>query len=244
MTYTSKAKRTALRAVRSAGYEVNRVDQSPRVRYAREAQPIFDRRSRQTVDTVRTLQRKYEAPVFGVISMWDALNMLAHVIDEVDPFLGNVSQEIHTLQVVEGLAADGADDTMLLAGLIHDVGKVIALVDEDPANIFGTTEPIGHYEPAIGLDQCVFQWGADEYGYSKVAGRVPDHVSWLVRYHSIVPEACVHLMDERDREYFEKYWRVLNRLDHTTKSMYQLPRTRLSDYRAMIDEAFPEPIPF
>ena len=239
-----KAKVAVLRALRSAGYELNSIDSTPQAQFRRETEPVFERRARQSIDDVRALQRKYEAPVFGEIPMWDAVNMLAHVIDLVDPFLMNVSQEVHTLQVVEGMLDEGADDTVLLAGVIHDVGKVLYLVDEDPANVSGTTVPIGSYQPGIGLDQCVFQWGADEFAYSRLAGRVPDHVSWLVRYHSIVPERCEHLMDERDREYFEKYWRQLNRLDHVTKSMSRAPRTRLSDYRPLVDDAFPAPIPF
>ena len=239
-----KAKVAVLRALRSAGYELNSIDQTPHEKFRRGTEPILERRAQQTVDDVHALQRKYEAPVFGEIAMWDVVNMLAHVIDRADPFLMNVSQEVHTLQVVEGLIDEGVDDTVLLAGVIHDVGKVLDLFDEDPANIFGTTEPIGSYEPGVGLDQCVLQWGADEFAYSRIAGRVPDHVGWLVRYHSLVPERCEHLMDERDREYFDMYWRQLNRLDHATKSMSRTPRTRLADYRPLVDDAFPEPIPF
>jgi inositol oxygenase len=241
---TFKAKRTLLRAVRSAGFEVNNVNHSVHAQYERDAQPVLDRRAQQTIDDVTALREKYRNPVFGEISMWDAVNMLAHVIDRIDPFLMNTSQEVHTLQVVEGLVAEGADETMLLVGVIHDVGKVLDLVDEDPANIYGTTAPVGEFEPGIGLDQCVLQYGADEFGYSRIVGRVPDHVSWLVRYHSIVPEACEPLMDERDREYSEKYLPLLRRLDHETKSMSQPPSTRLRDYRTLVDDAFPEPIPF
>jgi len=239
-----KAKRAVLRALRSAGYELNRTAPSPQAFFAADAQPILDRRAQQTVDDVRALRDKYRAPVFGDISLWEAVNVLAHVIDQVDPFLMNVSQEVHTLQVVEGMIDQGADDAMLLAGVLHDVGKVLSLVDEDPANIFGTVAPVAEFEPGIGLDQCVLQFGADDFGYSRIVGDVPDHVSWLVRYHSIVPESCEPLMDERDREYYEKYWPMLYRLDGDTKSMSRPPRTRLRDYRSLVDEAFPEPIPF
>jgi inositol oxygenase len=241
---TYRAKVTVLRALRSAGYELNSIERSVPEQYRRAAQPILDRRDRQTVDDVRALRAKYEAPVFGEISMWDALNMLAHVIDLVDPYLMNVSQEVHTLQVVEGIVAEGADDDLVLAGLIHDVGKLLYLVDEDPANISGSSAPVDTFEPGIGLDRCVLQFGADEFSHSRVAGRVPDHVSWLVRYHSIVPESCEPLMDDRDREYYARYWPTLSRLDHETKSMSVPPRTRLRDYRSLIDDAFPEPIPF
>jgi myo-inositol oxygenase len=241
---TYKAKRSLWRALRSAGYELQNIEHSPQAQFARDAQPILDRRAQQTVDDVHALRDKYRAPVFGEISMWEVLNMLAHVIDHTDGFLMNASQEVHTLQVVEGMIDEGADDTLLLAGLLHDVGKVLYLVNEDPANISGHSAPVAAFEPGIGLDRCVLQFGSDDFAHSRIVGRVPDHVSWLVRYHSIVPEACEPLMDERDREYYAKYWPLLHRLDHETKSMYRPPRTRLSDYRPLVDDAFPEPIPF
>jgi inositol oxygenase len=243
---TYKAKRTVLRAFSSAGYELKRIDRRPQPdgQFARDADVIWDRRAEQTLDDALALRDKYQAAVFDEMSMWDALNMLAHVIDPIDRFLGNVSQEVHVLQVVEGMVAEGADDEMLLAGLIHDVGKLLYFVDEEPENISGTSSPVADFDTGVGLDQCVLQFGADDYAYSKIVGIVPDHVSWLVRYHSIVPDSCERLMDERDREYYERYWPLLHRLDGETKSMYRLPRTRLSDYRSLVDDAFPEPIPF
>jgi len=241
---THRAKSAVARALRSAGYELNNRERSVPTQFRRAAQPILDQRARQSLDDVHALRAKYATPVFGEISMWDALNMLAHVIDHIDPELMNASQEVHTLQVVEGMVAEGADDDLVLAALLHDVGKVLYLVDEHPANISGMSAPVAPFEPGLGLDRCVLQFGANDFAHSRIVGRVPDHVSWLVLYHGIVPESCEPLMDDRDREYYEKYWPTLRRIDHETKSMWRRPHTRLHDYRALVDDAFPEPIPF
>ena len=42
------------RALRSRGYEVLNIDQSPQMQFHRDAQPGLERRARQTVDTVQT----------------------------------------------------------------------------------------------------------------------------------------------------------------------------------------------
>jgi len=208
------------------------------------ARPFIERHRAQTIDTVELLRGRYGNPVFGVVPVWSVIEMLAHVVDRVDPALMNVSQEIHVLQMLEGLRAENADESLLLTALLHDLGKVLDLVGEDPAYIGGTNEPIGDYEPGVGLDRCVFQWNHDEFGYSRFAGRVPDHVGWLIRYHSTNPSKCLHLMDDRDRDYYERYWKDFNRVDGASKSIHVVPETRITDYRAIIEEAFPEPIPF
>ena len=65
-----------------------------------------------------------------------------------------------------------------VAALIHDVGKLLLLTGEDPANVVCTNWPIGEYDDGCGLDQCVFQWN-----------------------HA---EQSRHLMDARDRTYNEQ----------------------------------------
>ena len=238
-------KQAAARLLRSTGYGVHRLDRTPSAQWAADAEPLKARHRSQTLADVEAARARYEAPVFGVVPVWDVVEMLAHVIDPSDRFLMNASQEVHTLQVVEGLIDEGVDDEdLLLAGLLHDVGKVLLLVGEDPAFVSGTTEPIGEYAPGVGLDRCVLQYNADDFAHSRLHAHVPDHVGWLIRYHSIVPEACVHLMDDRDRDYYERYGKQLHRLDHETKSIVRMPRTRIGDYRDLVERALPDPIPF
>ena len=230
--------------MRRSGYGIYRVDRTPSAQFAAAAVPIYARREAQTRADADALRERYREPVFGEVRVFAMVELLAHVIDPIDRFLLNVSQEVHTLQVVEGLVAEGADDDVVLAGVLHDVGKVLLLVGEDPANVVGTTEPIGEHPPGIGLDQCAFQYSADEFAYSRLHAYLPDHVGWMIRYHGIVAAACTNVMDARDRTYYEQYGRQLQRLDHATKSLVQPPSTRITDYRDLVDAAFPDPIPF
>ena len=242
---TGSAKRSVARALRARGYALHRIESTPRAQFEREARPLRERHLAQTLEDVDALRERYREPAFGVVSAWSMVEMLGHVIDLMDPILMNASQEVHTLQVVEAMIADGVDDDdLLLAGILHDVGKVLALTGEDPANVFGSNSPIGTYEPGAGLDNCVLHWNHDEFAYSRFEGHVPDHVSWLIRYHSMEIDECLPLMDDRDRDYYERYWIDFARWDGEPKSICRVPRTRLSDYRELVEAAFPEPIPF
>jgi hypothetical protein len=51
-------------------------------------------------------------------------------------------------------------------------------------------------------------------------------------------------MDERDRCYMEQYYRAFSRYDFTSKAIFGTPRTRVEEYRDLIDDAFPSPIRF
>jgi hypothetical protein len=238
------AKRTVARTLRACGYELRRIESTPRAEYLREARPYIERHRTQTIDDVERLNERYREPVFGTVSVWSMVELLGHVIDRVDPQLMNVSQAVHALQVVEAMLADGVDDeSLLLAGLIHDLGKVLYLTGEDPANISGSNWPIVSAGPGGGLDHCVLTWNADNFAYSRLGPLVPDHVGWLIRYHSIEVDACVPLMDDRDRDYYERYGKDFIRWD-ATKSMVRPPRTRLDDYREIVEHALPDPVLF
>jgi predicted HD phosphohydrolase len=213
--------------------------------YRAGAREIEARHARQTVAAVEELRRRYEAPVFGDVRVWDLIEMLASCIDASDQRLFGVSQQVHVLQVLEGMERDGLDDPdLVLAALVHDLGKVLLLTDEDQANVVGFNQPIGAYEPGVGLEHCVLQWNHDEFAYSRLREHVPEHVAWLVRYHSIDPVSCEPLMDDGDRERARRYLRVFMQYDHGTKSPYHLPARRIDDYREIVEDAFPKPIRF
>jgi inositol oxygenase len=240
------------RSLRRGGYEVRRVPEStsasepPRDAEFREnARAIVRRHQQQTRADVAALQAKYAAPVFGPVRVWDLVVQQAQCIDPVDRNLFLASQEVHVLQILDGMDHDGiTDPDLVLTALIHDIGKLLLLTREDPANVVCTNSPIGEYNDGCGFDQCVFQWNHDELGYSRFKDLVPDHVAWLLRYHSVETERWLHLMDERDRVYNERYFTVFRRYDQGTKSPYAIPRHRLVDYRDVIEEAFPSPIVF
>ncbi|MGH8798637.1 MAG: inositol oxygenase family protein [Casimicrobiaceae bacterium] len=213
--------------------------------FARGAEAICLRHRQQTPETVAALRRKYEAPVFGRVPVWSLVEKLAQCIDPTDLRLYTASQQMHVLQIIAGMEAEGvASDELVLAALVHDLGKVLLLTDEAPENIVCFNEPIGRCEPGVGLDNCVLQWNHDEFAYSRLKPYLPDGIAWLVRYHSIVRQSCDVYMDARDREYAARYLSVFERYDHGTKSPYFLPARRIDAYRHVLAAWLPETIVF
>jgi hypothetical protein len=225
---------------------VTEPDPDPRtVDYFAQAREIDARHARQTLDDVEALHRKYTEPVFGTVKVWDLLQRLAQCIDPSDCALFCASQQTHVLQMLDAMHGDGIDDPdLILAVLVHDLGKLLLLTSEDPANVVSMNAPIGEHEPGSGLDRCTFQWNHDEFGWSRLHDHVPDGVAWLVRYHSMDADAVAHLMDARDLAYRERYFDVFTRYDHGTKTPFHLPAVQLDAYRDVVEHAFPEPIPF
>lgn len=131
------------------------------------------------------------------MSIWDALQELDKLVDESDPDL-NLPNSVHAFQTAEAIRksiTDESQDWFVLVGLLHDIGKVDALLRDTPQwAVVGDTFPVGcrfdeaniyaHYfaenldnlnpvykqkfgiyTPNIGLDNLVMSWGHDEYGY-------------------------------------------------------------------------------
>ena len=147
--------------------------------------------------------------------------------------------------MLEAMERDGVTDTdLVLAALVHDIGKVLLLFGEDPANVVCMTRPIAAAEAGIGLDEATLQWNHDEFAFTRLVDHVPEHVAWLVRYHSIVVPECEPLMNDRDRDYFDRYLRCFASYDHETKTPFALPSRQIQDYRDVSEEAFPKPIRF
>lgn len=217
----------------------------PHQRWHENAVPIIARHKAQTAAEVATLRARYEAPVFGHCEVYELVERLGQCIDPSDRRLFGASQLSHVLLMIEAMEADGVlTPDLLLAALIHDLGKLLLLTDEDPANVVGMNAPIGQFEPGTGLDQAVVQWNHDEFGYSRFVEHVPDHIAWLIRYHSVDQPTVSHLYDDRDRRYSDDYLQTFAHYDHETKTPFRAPRTRLEDYREFIEDAFPKPIPF
>ncbi len=263
MTVRGTAQRAVASVLARGGVEVRRVgaevpmpegasdaaaDDAPDPRtvdYFAQAREIDARHTTQTIDDVEALRRKYAEPVFGTVPVWDLVERLALCIDPSDCALFCTSQLTHVLQMLDAMDRDGIDDPeLLLAVLVHDLGKLLLVAGEDPANVVCMNSPIGEPTPGVGLDQCTFQWNHDEFGWSRLRDHVPDGVAWLVRYHSMDADAVAPLMDARDLEYRARYFDVFTRYDHGTKTPFHLPRVQLESYREIVEDAFPEPIPF
>jgi len=80
------------------------------------------------------------------MSVWDAIRKLDQVVDESDPDT-ELPQIVHALQTAEGLRSVHPDIEWLpLVGLLHDLGKVIALPEfgsEPQWCVVGDTFPVG-----------------------------------------------------------------------------------------------------
>lgn len=200
--------------------------------FAASAAAILARRSRQTVDDGARLRARYQAPVFGPVGVWELAGRLAACVDPTDSALGGTSQLVHTLQLLEGLEADGVSEpAMYAAAVIHDLGKLALLAGEAPEHVMGPSSLVAPGPVGGGLDRCLFQWGHAELAYLRFRDQVPDQVSWLVCYHNVATEQVAPYMDARDREYAGRYLAPFQRAEQRTKSPFRLPATTLAAYR-------------
>lgn len=214
--------------------------------FEHEAKEIYKRHWLQTVETVDALKKKYEKPAFGHVKVWDMLPQLAQCIDATDRKLCNTSQLVHVQQIVWQMEKDGiTDDDMYLAAILHDLGKVILLTGEEPENVVCGNKPIGEYAPGCGLDNIVFQWNHDEFIYDRLKDHLPDHLAWLLRFHSVDIEGVRPFCDDRDLAYIDDWLIPFRKYDAGTKSTHRLPPVNLlAKYQGLIEKQFPKPILF
>jgi inositol oxygenase len=166
----------------------------------------------QTLDFVLAKKREFLALQRGKMSIWSALDYLNTLVDDSDPDT-DLTQIEHLLQTSEAIRKDGHPRWFVLAGLVHDLGKVLCLYGEPQWAVVGDTFPVGCaysseivfpeffaanpdsrvpeyqtpygiYEPNCGLDQVHMSWGHDEYIYSVTKGYLPGPAQYMLRYHS------------------------------------------------------------
>ncbi len=166
----------------------------------------------QTVDLVRAKREEFLSHNRRSMSVWEAMKFLNTLVDDSDPDT-DLPQIAHLMQTAEGIRRDGHPRWFILTGLIHDVGKILALYDEPQWCVVGDTFPVGcafsetivfpelfadnpdsdvpeyqsscgMYEPGCGLDNVLMSWGHDEYLYHVVKDHLPESALYMVRYHS------------------------------------------------------------
>jgi inositol oxygenase len=169
----------------------------------------------QTVDFVRQKKQQYLAKQRGLMSIWEALDYLNTLVDESDPDT-DLSQIEHNLQTAEAIRRDGHPRWFVLAGFIHDLGKLLCLYGEPQWAVVGDTFPVGCaysdkivfpeffrdnpdsqtpryqtrlgiYSEGCGLDHVDLSWGHDEYLYHVVKDHLPEPALYMIRYHSFYP---------------------------------------------------------
>lgn len=146
------------------------------------------------------------------MGIWEAAEYLNTLVDDSDPDT-DLSQLQHLLQTSEHIREDGHARWFILAGFIHDLGKILCLWGEPQWAVVGDTfptgcryseknvypqyfqdnpdsldaryqSPLGVYRASCGLDQVVLSWGHDEYIYHVVKDYLPDEALYMLRYHS------------------------------------------------------------
>lgn len=171
--------------------------------------------AQQTLDFVLAKEAEYLPLRRRKMTMWDALEYLNTLVDDSDPDT-DLSQIEHLLQTSEAIRQDGHPRWMVLAGLTHDLGKVLCLYGEPQWAVVGDTFPVGCawssdivfpeffavnpdsrvpeyqtlygiYEPNCGLDKVHMSWGHDEYVYRVAKDYLPEPAHYMLRYHSFYP---------------------------------------------------------
>ncbi|MBI1762516.1 MAG: inositol oxygenase [Acidobacteria bacterium] len=169
----------------------------------------------QTLAVVLAKKAEYGQLNRKQMGIWEAMEWLNTLVDDSDPDLA-LPQTIHALQTAEAIRQDGHPRWFILAGLIHDLGKMLCFFDEPQWAVVGDTFPVGcafsdkivyhelfaanpdaqHsvystsngiYEPGCGLDNVHLSWGHDEYLYQVCKDYLPQEALWMIRYHSCYP---------------------------------------------------------
>jgi inositol oxygenase len=146
------------------------------------------------------------------MTVWEAFEFLNQLVDDSDPDT-DLSQLQHLLQTSEAIRNDGHPDWMVLAGLMHDMGKVLCLFGEPQWAVVGDTFPVGCaysdkivyaeffrenpdfynekyntaygiYSNNCGLRNVRLSWGHDEYVYYMMKDYLPEPALYMLRYHS------------------------------------------------------------
>ena len=169
----------------------------------------------QTRDFVLKKKAEYCGLTRGKKSIWEMAEYLNTLVDESDPDT-DLTQIEHLLQTSEAIRKDGHPRWMVLAGFLHDLGKVLCLYGEPQWAVVGDTFPVGCaysdqivfpeffvanpdskvpeyqtkygvYEPNCGLDKVHLSFGHDEYIYEVARKYIPEEAQYMLRYHSFYP---------------------------------------------------------
>ena len=146
------------------------------------------------------------------LTIWEACDFLNELVDDSDPDT-DLSQLQHLMQTSEAIRADGHPDWFVLAGFVHDLGKVLCLFGEPQWAVVGDTFPLGCrfsekivyaeyfeanpdfqvaeyqtqtgiYSRNCGLRNVVMSWGHDEYVYHMMRDFLPEPALYMLRFHS------------------------------------------------------------
>jgi inositol oxygenase len=166
----------------------------------------------QTLEFVLRKKSEYGGLHRGEKSIWEMAEYLNTLVDDSDPDT-DLTQIEHLLQTAEAIRKDGHPRWFILAGFLHDLGKVLCLYGEPQWAVVGDTFPVGCaysdqvvfpeffaanpdskmsefqtengiYEKNCGLDKVHLSFGHDEYIYQATGNYLPEEARYMLRYHS------------------------------------------------------------
>ncbi|KAI0365769.1 myo-inositol oxygenase [Pilatotrama ljubarskyi] len=153
-----------------------------------------EQHEKQTVEFNVRVRAEFKRTVHARMGIWEAMEKLNTLVDDSDPDT-SLSQIEHLLQTAEAIRRDGKPDWMQVAGLVHDLGKLLyffgsegqwdvvgdtfvvgckfsdkIIYPETFANNPDSKDPVystefGVYSPHCGLENVMLSWGHDEYLY-------------------------------------------------------------------------------
>lgn len=171
--------------------------------------------TQQTLDFVLAKKAEYSRLDKAEMGVWEVIEALNEFVDDSDPDI-SLPQIAHALQTAEAIRMDGHPRWFILAGLIHDTGKMLSIFGEPQWAVVGDTFPVGcqfsdkivyaeffaenpdsqHpvyrtpsgiYSEHCGLNNLHLSWGHDEYLYLVTKDYLPREALWMLRYHSCYP---------------------------------------------------------
>ena len=171
--------------------------------------------TQQTFDFVQKKRQEFNPLSKKEMGIWEAAEFLNTLVDDSDPDT-DLSQLQHLLQTSEHIRRDGHPRWFIMAGFVHDLGKILCLYGEPQWAVVGDTFPVGcaysdtivfHrffdanpdksnpvfqtqngiYDTGCGLDKVHMSWGHDEYIYQVTKPYLPMEALYMLRYHSFYP---------------------------------------------------------
>ncbi|ETN68595.1 hypothetical protein NECAME_05559 [Necator americanus] len=120
-------------------YEENSVNQIQE----RVKRHYYNQHKKQTVEFVDEMHKKWLSFNHAKMPILEALDVLANFLDESDPDVDEANLK-HAYQTAERLRkAHPQKPWMHLAGLVHDLGKVMSVWGENQWAVTGDTYPVG-----------------------------------------------------------------------------------------------------
>jgi len=163
--------------------------------YDRVRMTYHDMHTRQSMDYVQQKHKEWLSFDHAEMTVMEAVKALDTFVDMSDPDV-DIPNSVHAFQTAERIREKHPDkEWFQLTGLIHDIGKIMALWGEPQFSTVGDTFPagcaysdkivfgkedfrenpdfenpafntrLGVYSENCGLDHVTMSWGHDEYMY-------------------------------------------------------------------------------